>query len=170
MATRPATVLRRFLSAEETTIEEVVNRYQRVAPAITRFARTLSGDLELRVRLGSYSSHAPGEVVCDPRLFQTAYHRRAPVTPEEVAVASALHEVVHLISSRFDEKRPVPLHWSHLLGEEASRPTPPPERPVDVLSALEETGGELAALLFFALEDAARNNAGWSTIPAPGRF
>ncbi len=165
MATRPATVLRRFLSAEETTIEEVVNRYQRVAPAITRFARTLSGDPELRVRLGSYSSHAPGEVVCDPRLFQTAYHRRAPVTPEEVAVASALHEVVHLISSRFDEKRPVPLHWSHLLGEEASRPTPPPERPVDVLSALEETGGELAALLFFALEDARQEQRGLVNYP-----
>ena len=165
MATRPATVLRRFLSAEETTIEEVVNRYQRVAPAITRFARTLSGDPELRVRLGSYSRQAPGEVVCDPRLFQTAYHRRAPVTPEEVAVASALHEVVHLISSRFDEKRPVPLHWSHLLGEEASRPTPPPERPVDVLSALEETGGELAALLFFALEDARQEQRGLVNYP-----
>ena len=165
MATRPATVLRRFLSAEETTIEEVVNRYQRVAPAITRFARTLSGDPELRVRLGSYSRQAPGEVVCDPRLFQTAYHRRAPVTPEEVAVASALHEVVHLISSRFDEKRPVPLHWSHLLGEEASRPTPPPERSVDVLSALEETGGELAALLFFALEDARQEQRGLVNYP-----
>ena len=103
------------------------------------------------MRLGSYSRNTPGEVVCDPRLFQTAYHRRAPVTPEEVAVASALHEVVHLLSSRFDEERPIPKHWSRLLGEAASRPAPLSEEPVDLLTALGRTGGELAALFFFAL-------------------
>ena len=48
MPSRPATVLHRLLSSEETTIEEVVSRYQRVAPAITRFARTLSGDRNFR--------------------------------------------------------------------------------------------------------------------------
>jgi len=80
MPARSATVLHRLLSSEENTIEEVVSRYQRVAPAITRFARTLSGDPELRVRLGSHSHRVTGEVVCDPRLFQNAYQRRAPVT------------------------------------------------------------------------------------------
>ena len=74
------------------------------------------------MRLGSYSHNAPGEVVCDPRLFQTAYHRRAPVTPEEAAVASALHEVVHLLSSRFDESSPSPNTGPGMLGEAASRP------------------------------------------------
>ncbi len=165
MPSRPATVLHRLLSSEETTIEEVVSRYQRVAPAITRFARTLSGDPELQVRLGSYSRNTPGEVVCDPRLFQTAYHRRAPVTPEEVAVASALHEVVHLLSSRFDEERPIPKHWSRLLGEAASRPAPLSEEPVDLLTALGRTGGELAALFFFALEDARQEQRGLVNYP-----
>ena len=165
MPTRSATALRRLLSSEETNIEEVVGRYQRVAPAITRFARTLSGDPELRVRLGSYSHHVPGEVVCDPRLFQSAYQRRAPVTPEEVAVASALHEVVHLLSSRFEEKRPVPEHWPGLLGEDAARPTPLSGEPVDLLTALERTGGELAVLLFFALEDARQEDRGLTNYP-----
>ena len=165
MPSRPATVLHRLLSSEETTIEEVVSRYQRVAPAITRFARTLSGDPELQVRLGSYSHNAPGEVVCDPRLFQTAYHRRAPVTPEEAAVASALHEVVHLLSSRFDEERPIPKHWSRLLGEAASRPGPLSEEPVDLLTALGRTGGELAVLFFFALEDARQEKRGLVNYP-----
>ena len=165
MPTRSATVLHRLLSSEETTIEEVVSRYQRVAPAITRFARTLSGDPELRVRLGSHSHRAAGEVVCDPRLFQNAYQRRAPVTPEEVAVASALHEVVHLLSSRFEEKRPVPGHWPGLLGEESARPLPIPDQPVDLLAALERTGGELAVLFFFALEDARQEHKGLVNYP-----
>lgn len=165
MPTRSATVLQRLLSSEETTIEEVVSRYQRVAPAITRFARTLSGDPDLRVRLGSHSHRVPGEVVCDPRLFQNVYQRRAPVTPEEVAVASALHEVVHLLSSRFEDKRPVPAHWSGLLGEEAARPGPVSDEPVDLLAALERTGGELAVLFFFALEDARQENRGLVNYP-----
>ena len=165
MAARSPTVLTRLLASEQTGIEEVVGRYQRVAPAITRFARTLSGDPELKVRLGAFSHRSPGEVVCDPRLFQAAYQRRAPVTAEEVAVASALHEVVHLLSSRLDEERPVPAHWSSLIGDERARPDPAPALPVDLLTALERTGGELAVLMFFALEDARQEQRGLVDYP-----
>lgn len=165
MVSRSPTVLNRLLSPEGAGIEEVVSRYQRVAPAITRFARTLSGDPDLKVRLGSDSQSLPGEVVCDPRLFQAAYQRRAPVTAEEVAVASALHEVVHLLSSRFGEKRPYPEHWPSLLGEDSSRPRPNSGDPMDVLTALDRTGGELATLLFFALEDARQEQQGLVNYP-----
>ena len=96
MRDRTQTVLTDILPAEERAIESVVARYQRVAPAVTRFARTLSKNEELRVRLGSEAASRPGEVVLDPRLFQAAYSRSAPVTAAEVALASALHEVVHL--------------------------------------------------------------------------
>ena len=53
-------LLTEILPPEERLIEAVVARYQRVAPAVTRFARSLSGDEALRVRLGS---HAEGTVV-----------------------------------------------------------------------------------------------------------
>ena len=33
------------------------------------------------------------------------------VTPDEVAIASALHEVMHLVSTNLDEKRPLPEGW-----------------------------------------------------------
>lgn len=165
MAKGSRTVLRRLLPVEEVDIEEVVGRYQRVAPAITRFARTLSQDPDLTVRLGSFSHTVPGEVVCDPRLFQAAYQRRAPVTPEEVAVASALHEVVHLLSSRFDDCRPVPAHWPTLLGRRSARPRLGGPEPVDLLTALDETGGELAVTLFFALEDARQEQHGLANYP-----
>ena len=165
MSSGSPTVLSRLLSPEETGIEEVVGRYQRVAPAITRFARTLSKDPDLGVRLGASSRRAAGEVVCDPRLFQAAYQRRAPVTPEEVAVASALHEVVHLLSSRFEERRPPPEHWPALLGEEFSRPPTDGTVPVDLLTALQRTGGEPAVTMFFALEDARQEQQGLADYP-----
>lgn len=165
MPYRSRTVLKRLLATEVTGIEEVVSRYQRVAPAITRFARTLSGDPDLSVRLGSHSHTAPGEVVCDPRLFQAAYQRKAPVTPEEVAVASALHEVVHLLSSRFEESRPIPRNWSGILGETSFRPGVDPGEPVDLLTVMERIGGELAATLFFALEDARQEQRGLKNYP-----
>ena len=165
MTSRSPTVLSRLLSSDETGIEEVVSRYQRVAPAITRFARTLSKDPELKVRLGAFSHSAPGEVVCDPRLFQAAYQRRAPVTAEEVAVASALHEVVHLLSSSFEEKKPLPPHWPALVGADAARPQPDSTLPVDLLTALQRTGGELAVLMFFALEDARQEQRGLLNYP-----
>ena len=85
-----------------------MGRYQRVAPAVTRFARTLSGNPQLVVRLGPESSSGADEIVCDPRVFQAAYAVSAPVTPDEVAIASALHEVVHLVATDLDERRPVP--------------------------------------------------------------
>ena len=44
--------MRDLLSPEEKAIEAVVARYQRVAPAVTRFARSLSGNEKLRVILG----------------------------------------------------------------------------------------------------------------------
>ncbi len=148
MRDRRHTVLSDILPPEERVIEAVVARYQRVAPAVTRFARTLSKNEELRVRLGSEAASRPGEVVLDPRLFQAAYSRSAPVTPAEVALASALHEVVHLAVTDFEEQRPIPPEW---LPEDAEEIV---EEPVPLLDALSEAGGPAAEALFLALEDA----------------
>ncbi|MFB3109593.1 MAG: hypothetical protein ACE1Y8_00430, partial [Acidimicrobiia bacterium] len=111
MRGRNQTFLADLVGPEDKAIEAVVSRYQRVAPAVTRLARSLSDNPNLRVRLGSESAASPDEVVCDPRIFQAAYHRNAPVTPDEVALASALHEVMHLVSTNLDEKRPLPDDW-----------------------------------------------------------
>ncbi len=111
MRERDQSVLNEILPPEERAIEAVVARYQRVAPAITRFARSLSGNDELQVRLGTQATSTPESIVLDPRVFQTAYARSAPVTPSEVALTSALHEVIHLITTDLDEERPVPKEW-----------------------------------------------------------
>jgi hypothetical protein len=105
-------VLNEILPPEERAIEAVVARYQRVAPAVTRFARTLSGNDELTVRLGTQATSTPDTIVLDPGVFQTAYARSAPVTPSEVALTSALHEVIHLIATDLDEERPIPKEWN----------------------------------------------------------
>jgi len=89
----------------------VVARYQRVAPAITRFARSLSGNDELQVRLGTQATATENTIILDPGVFQSAYARSAPVTPSEVALTSALHEVIHLIATDLDEERPIPKEW-----------------------------------------------------------
>ena len=86
-----STILRDLLRPDERAIEAVVARYQKVAPAVTRFARALSGNDKLRVVLGPEAAASQNEVVCDPRLFQAATNRAAPVTPDEMALASALH-------------------------------------------------------------------------------
>jgi hypothetical protein len=148
MRDRRHTVLADILPPEERVIEAVVARYQRVAPAVTRFARTLSKNEDLRVRLGSEAASRPGEVVLDPRLFQAAYSRSAPVTPAEVALASALHEVVHLAVTDFEEQRPIPAEWLPDDHDEIV------EDPVPLLDALAEAGGPAAEALFLALEDA----------------
>jgi hypothetical protein len=111
MRDRDQSVLSEILPPEERAIEAVVARYQRVAPAITRFARTLSGNDELIVRLGTQATSTEDTVVLDPGVFQTAYARSAPVTPSEVALTSALHEVIHLIATDLDEERPIPKEW-----------------------------------------------------------
>ncbi|MEA2000444.1 MAG: hypothetical protein U9N84_00945, partial [Actinomycetota bacterium] len=111
MRGRDQSVLNEVLPPEERVIEAVVARYQRVAPAITRFARTIAGNDDLTVRLGSQASGSKDEIVVDPGVFQAAYARSAPVTPAEVALTSALHEVVHLLASDFDELRPIPRSW-----------------------------------------------------------
>jgi hypothetical protein len=157
MRARSQTVLRDVLKTDEGAIEHVVARYQRVAPAITRFARTLSGNERLRVRLGAEAASGPDEVVCDPRLFQAAYARDAPVTPDETALASALHEVVHLVSTNFEERRPVPTHWP-VEGERR-------DDPVDLMAALTHSGGPVAEALFFTLEDARQELQGMKLYP-----
>ena len=111
MRAHDETFLREVLPPEDRVIEAVVARYQRVAPAITRFARTIAGNEELRVRLGSQASASKDEIVIDPGVFQAAYARSAPVTPTEVALTSALHEAIHLIATDFDEERPIPESW-----------------------------------------------------------
>lgn len=160
MRARNTTVLREMLPVEPGTIEDVVARYQRVAPAVTRFARSLAGNDKLRVRLGAESTASPDEVVCDPRIFQSAYNRAAPVTPAEVALASALHEVVHLISTDLEEQRLIPDHWPIAPGNEIAT-----DLPVDLLSALEAVGGPLVEAMFFTLEDARQEHSSLSIYP-----
>jgi len=111
MRDRDQSVLNEILPPEERAIEAVVARYQRVAPAVTRFARSLSGNEELQVRLGTQAASTDDTIIIDPGVFQTAYARSAPVTPSEVALTSALHEVIHLIATDFDEERPIPKEW-----------------------------------------------------------
>jgi hypothetical protein len=156
---RAQSTLHEILSPEERAIEHVVARYQRVAPAVTRVARSLAGDDELQVRLGSTASAHTREIVLDPGIFQAAYARRAPVTPGEVALASALHEVVHLVSTHFEEARPIPSSWFR------KRETPLPEEPVDLLTALAEVGGDAALSMFFALEDGRQELTGMASYP-----
>lgn len=158
MRDRETTFLADLIGPEDQAIEAVVNRYQRVAPAVTRFARSLAKNPELRVRLGSEAAASDNEVVCDPRIFQAAYHRNAPVTPDEVALASALHEVMHLVSTRLDEPRVVPSDWpiQRQSGEEVE---------LDLLTALEETDKPVAEVLFFSLEDARQERQGLSIYP-----
>ena len=81
MRDRDQSVLNEILPPEERAIEAVVARYQRVAPAVTRFARSLSGNDELQVRLGTQAASTDDTIVIDPGVFQTAYARSAPVTP-----------------------------------------------------------------------------------------
>lgn len=152
-------MLESLLRPEDRAVEAVVARYQRVAPAITRFARSLSGNQELLVRLGSEPSSSPTEIVCDPRVFQAAYNRNAPVTPDEVALASALHEVVHLVSTDLDEQRPIPPDWPRITED------PLPDEELDLLTAIERAGGPVAEKFFFALEDARQECQGLRAYP-----
>ncbi len=159
MRDRTQTILDEILPPEERAIESVVARYQRVAPAVTRFARTLAKNDELSVRLGSEAASRPNEVVLDPRLFQAAFSRSAPVTPSECALASALHEVVHLAVTDFEEQRPIPEEWLPEDTEDSSGD------PVPLLDALSTTGGAPAEALFLALEDARQETAHLSAYP-----
>lgn len=159
MALRDKSLLSEILEPEDRAIEAVVGRYQRVAGAVTRFARSLTGREELRVILGSDSRSSDNEVVIDPGLFQAAYSRRAPVTPEETALASALHEVVHLVSTDLEERRPLPPGW---LPKDAE---PPGEQQLPLLDALDRAGGPPAEALFFAVEDARQERLGLETYP-----
>lgn len=156
---RRESLLTEILPPEERAIEAVVARYQRVAPAVTRFARSLSGDEHLRLRLGSQASASPGEIVIDPAVFQAAYTRQAPVTPAEVALASALHEVVHLSATSFEEPRPLPPEWFPDVDE------PLPEDPVALLDALDRAGGPAAEAMFLAVEDARQEAQNMAAYP-----
>lgn len=148
MRERDQVMLTEILPAEERAVEAVVARYQKVAAAVTRFARSLADDDTLRVRLGSRTSAEPGEIVMDPGVFQAAYARRAPVTPTEVALASALHEAIHLVATDLDEARPLPGEWFPDSDE------PIPDTPVSLLDALDRAGGPVAEAMFLAVEDA----------------
>jgi len=158
MRRRDQTFLADLIGPEDRAIEAVVGRYQRVAPAVTRLARSLSKNDNLRVKLGSAAAASPDEIVCDPRIFQAAYHRNAPVTPDEVALASALHEVTHLVSTNFDDRRERPADWPVIdeTGDGAE---------VDLLTALEQTGKPVAEVLFFSLEDARQEAQGLAAYP-----
>lgn len=153
------TLLTEILEPEDRAIESVVARYQRVAGAVTRVARTLAGREDLQVTLGSSSAASPQEVIVDPGLFQAAYGRRAPVTPEETALASALHEVVHLVSADFEERRPIPPEW---LADESD---PVDGEKVTPLEALAQVGGPPAEAIFFTIEDARQEAQGMKAYP-----
>lgn len=158
MRGRDQTFLTDLIGPEDQAIEAVVGRYQRVAPAVTRLARSLSENPELQVRLGPESSASSNEIICDPRIFQAAYHRNAPVTPDEVALASALHEVMHLVSTNLDEERTIPDDWP--VDSDLSR-----DVELDLLSALEKTEKPVAEVIFFALEDARQEFQGLALYP-----
>jgi len=155
---RDQTFLTDLIGPEDQAIEAVVGRYQRVAPAVTRLARSLAENPNLRVRLGPEASASSDEIICDPRIFQAAYHRNAPVTPDEVALASALHEVMHLVSTNLDEERPLPEDWP--VDSELKTDTK-----MDLLTALERTEKPVAEVLFFSLEDARQEAQGLSIYP-----
>ena len=157
-------MLGEILPAEERAIESVVARYQRVAGAVARVARTLTGREELQVTLGSSSRTSGDVVVIDPGLFQAAYGRRAPVTPEETALASALHEVIHLASTDLDEPRIPSPDWAPAGGEPEDEEEGGPE-PMALLEALRRAGGPPAEILFFALEDARQEAQGLAAYP-----
>ena len=158
MRGRDQTFLTDLIGPEDQAIEAVVGRYQRVAPAVTRLARSLSDNPNLQVRLGSESSASSNEIICDPRIFQAAYHRNAPVTPDEVALASALHEVMHLVSTNLDEERTIPDDWP--VDSDVRR-----DLELDLLTALEKTEKPVAEVLFFALEDARQEFQGLALYP-----
>lgn len=158
MRGRDQTFLTDLIGPEDQAIESVVGRYQKVAPAVTRLARSLSENPNLRVRLGPESSSSSDEIVCDPRIFQAAYHRNAPVTPDEVALASALHEVMHLVSTNLDEVRELPTDWP-MEGDVVAG------LELDLLTALERTEKPVAEVLFFSLEDARQEAQGLSIYP-----
>ena len=158
MRGREQTFLTDLIGPDDQAIEAVVGRYQRVAPAVTRLARSLSENPNLRVRLGPESSASSDEIVCDPRIFQAAYHRNAPVTPDEVALASALHEVMHLVSTNLDDERPLPKDWP--VDSELKT-----DVEMDLLTALERTEKPVAEVLFFSLEDARQEAQGLSIYP-----
>ncbi|MFP3881336.1 MAG: hypothetical protein ACLFRT_04015 [Actinomycetota bacterium] len=158
MRGRDQTFLTDLIGPEDQAIEAVVGRYQRVAPAVTRLARSLSDNPELQVRLGPESSASTNEIICDPRIFQAAYHRNAPVTPDEVALASALHEVMHLVSTNLDEERAIPDDWP--VDSDVRS-----DVELDLLSALEKTEKPVAEVLFFALEDARQEFQGLALYP-----
>lgn len=130
MRARDESVLHEILPPEERAIEAVVARYQRVAPAVTRFARSLSGNDELQVRLGTQAASTEDTIVLDPRVFQTAYARSAPVTPSEVALTTALHEAIHLIATDLDEERPIPREWLAFKPEVEEKDDDAPNIPV----------------------------------------
>lgn len=157
MRGRDQTFLTDLIGPEDQAIEAVVGRYQKVAPAVTRLARSLSENPNLRVRLGPEASSSSDEIVCDPRIFQAAYHRNAPVTPDEVALASALHEVLHLVSTNLEDTRSLPDDWP-VDG-------PVPDAELDLLTALERTEKPVAEVLFFSLEDARQEHQGLSIYP-----
>jgi len=193
MRKRDETVLAEILPPEERVIEAVVARYQRVAPAVTRFARAMSNNEELTVRLGSQAAAGPGEIIIDPGVFQAAYARSAPVTPTEVALTSALHEVVHLMATDFDEERPIPAAWRsfrRVSDDDGAEPDAGPlmlfagedevspffeedtatdaERAVPLLHALNEVAGPAAEALFLSIEDARQERLHFDYYPGAG--
>ena len=161
MRDRDQSVLNEILPPEERAIEAVVARYQRVAPAVTRFARTLSGNDELQVRLGTQATSTDDTIILDPGVFQTAYARSAPVTPSEVALTSALHEVIHLIATDLDEERPIPKEWRAF---QASTEEDPEEEGVMVPVGLFQLGDA------FLLSDDVGNGDGHHQIHQLGRY
>ena len=158
MRARERTFLTDLIGPEDQAIESVVGRYQKVAPAVTRLARSLSENPNLKVRLGATAAASDDEIVCDPRIFQAAYHRNAPVTPDEVALASALHEVLHLVTTNLEDTRELPPGWP-IEGDVT------PGLELDLLTALERTEKPVAEVLFFTLEDARQEAQGLSIYP-----
>ncbi len=153
-----SSMLTEILPPEERAIESIVSRYTRVSGAVTRFARSLSGNDKLSVRVGSEASASGDEIILDPGVFQAAYTRRAPVTPAEVALASALHECVHLVSSDFEEARELEPSWFSNENEVVPGT-------FTLLDALYRAEGPPGTAMFLAVEDARQELQGLSAYP-----
>lgn len=153
-----SSMLTEILPPEERAIESIVSRYTRVSGAVTRFARSLSGNEKLSIRVGSGASASEDEIILDPGVFQAAYTRRAPVTPSEVALASALHECVHLVSSDFEEARKLDPSWFSDENEVVPGT-------FTLLDALYRAEGPPGTAMFLAVEDARQESQGLSAYP-----
>ena len=140
-----------LLRPDERAIEAVVARYQKVAPAVTRFARALSGNDKLRVVLGPRGG----------RLRQRGGLRSPPVPGRHQPGRSGhpRRDGTGLGTARGRAPR------SRATSTRPSEEDAEPSEGGDLLSRLDVDGGPVAEVLFFSLEDARQELQGLVNYP-----